>query len=409
MNMKTLNSYLIKEYNNDKKEKMITLKFSPNGISFDIQYVEPDENLATYNETEWKTIFPKGATSVNAKTEIQERFTAYVFNAYKEDLDKMEKDLTVDMLPVALRGTDENKWLNSFKEQIKSLVGFLQSDGWNISNLTAIHPADSSIINNVIITFHKSLTSNLKSIFKNIQKDSINPSDIVIYDTSETNKIAKILRCIYPRREYPEKSLYEYQAVLKYLIDCKSLTGVSLKKGKRFRPHYNNYKDAPDLYDNIKIEKIKKTAQTLSMDFSAYNKTLDNAETFEFRIGTSSKSGSVSLELEPGSYSMAQGGKVPSYILNPIKFEKSSILDSNGNFLGFNEISPDWSNSLNVINEFISSEKYKARDQFSDEHMYNICNYIIKNGYNAAISLMFGALKIGPQCAPYLMLSPNDN
>lgn len=398
--MKNLKSVLLEK--RDIRKEITGIHSNSEGTRLVFGLVDYDNIEKRFDNTEWMTI---KATSPTAKTEIQEKFTALIFNTYKENLDQMDKELTIERLPYALKIDKNNElWLTSVKGQVKTIVEFLRKEKWNISNLIAVHYLEDDPIARNIMVLHSSLSGTLN----NRPKDAIDPSDIIIYDKTKVRDINKFQDTLMSGGGINKEFLSEYKALIKLLISNHLYVGISLKKGDTFSAHYNNYIEAPDAYSNVKITNITKTPQNLKVSFSAYNETLNKNTNFDFRI---SAQGGRHAVIELQGYKYAQGGKGTWAILDARNPKEQLELDFNDKegivkypkFL----INSDWDQKL--VNDFLEEEHpvTKNNNHTIDTEIFNIFKYIIENNQQSAITLMYYCAKIGDECAPYLMISPN--
>lgn len=393
--MKSLKSYIVEK--NLKKEIIGVSVFPDNTARLKFGMVDYDELEKSYSGNEWMTDLAK---SVTAKTEIQERFTCYVFNTYKDDLKRMDSELTIDSLPVSLKNDKDNKiWITSVKGQVRTIVEFLSKDGWDISNLIAVHYSEDDPITRNILSLHHSLSDTLEKR----PKDAIDPSDIIIYDKKKIRNINRWQNMLMSWGGGGKKFLFQYNTLIKYLISQHSYVGVSLKKGDSFTAHYNNYKDAPDGFKDVEIVGIRKNPKDLNIDFSAYNITKEKNVTFTFRIGAQGRKHGL-LELK--SYKYAQGGKGTWAILdirNPkdqldIRVNKDEVIYPKI------MINPEWNEKL--VMDFLNEPHHSENSKQVDQELFNIFKHIIENDSSNVIKLMNYCLKIGEEHAPYLMVEP---
>lgn len=177
-------------------------------------------------------------------TDIQEKISVLVFNESYPT-----KNISINHVKEILSNSEYNQyisykdWVKAWTEQYNAIIS--QYKDWK--NLKAVHYSDVDKVAECLRNVHLTLTREM-GVSK---KDSIDPTDIIIYDKQQINNI-----CDSFNKAIKEDAYVNTFAAIQKLYNSKAYLGISLKFGIKFDITELNY-DENEFFSNIKLKDIQ--------------------------------------------------------------------------------------------------------------------------------------------------------
>jgi len=381
----------------------------------------------------------RSKNSTKIATDIQETISAMVFNKFSS-----KSNITKDMLLSEDFG-DFNEymkyddWVTSWVNQFNTIQTQLSS--W--SNLVAVRYGDDDEVSNTIIKIHNKIVKELKSP----QKDTFDPSDIIIYDKTAQKDIIERFSNI------PEENVFTAaKALITDLFDEKKYVGVSLKKGVNFLPLKLNFLPIEG-FEGACIKSINydpcemffKDEKPFNMSHTEYNtrrknkktsptKSLtividtDEDENIKLYFRTNHDGYRESLILEPQlNNAKAFIGKCPAtkYPKYLDQFNKGFLQLKNTQAKNVKYDIDDLCKKWDYVRKYIDAqstskdirdlfeyimpiEKYINSELYSYYMQINFLYALFKSDIETSLrNILLWAEKIDEDCLPYLLIKPN--
>lgn len=297
-------------------------------------------------------------------------------------------------------------WIDTFPAHVKQIIIFLKKSNVNPSDYIAVHMGKGLVgraYSNFINTYKKSLSVETDT---NIDRNTIDPSDIIVYKQSEESNIISILTSI--------KSLPQQEALTKFkeeLFFPRLMIGVSLKQtlSVHMPDVYNGWgtEDMPD--DPLFMSPIIKVSR---VEFH------ESKRSFELKCAGTFRLGKVSIDNNEDL------SKKENYILLTLRSNQKEALSGVvidiklGDHPSQGKVPVElWRKYINVdINSFISKSNSRAsqlKDELMQEYKRTLMDFygFQKNGDRSSIrnketSLMISAgIKQFPTCLPYILVN----
>lgn len=425
----------------------------------------PELNFDPYQETffvggitfKWGNGNVKSEKSKSLPTDIQEQVSCDFFNRYFKThstgmtVDEVDTD-GWDKFDEYFSSKNYKEWVVSWVEQFNNICEALK--GWN--NAVAVRYGDTNDkVASKLLEIHKAISSLVKA-----PKDTFDPSDILIYDRSSIGEILNEMDSMIEDVEDADSIIKAGVAVFGRLYHSHKYIGVSIKKGKSFRPVFMNFEPAigfenASLRDKMSLDPVygffgyddKMVAEfeerTKEADEAYYkdivknckrrNKSCvlyadcDDHKNIDIAIRTNQQSYHPHLVIEPKfKKAKAQIGKVPTFkwmrmltAINPDLQEafedKKAKYDVDGLCKKWDYIRTRFkdlrttSKQLRHLYEiFASIDRKLDNELYSYSVQINILYALLQGETSTMVrSLLLWAEKVDDDCLPYLLIKPN--
>jgi len=297
-------------------------------------------------------------------------------------------------------------WVDTFPAHVKQIIMFLKKSNVNPSDYIAVHMGKGPVgrvYSNFINTYKKSLSTETNT---NINRNTIDPSDIIVYKQSEESNIISILTSI--------KSLSQQEALTKFkeeLFFPRLMIGVSLKQTPSMH--------IPDIYNGWGTENMPDDPLFMSPIIKVSRVEFHEAKrSFELKCAGTFRLGKVSID------DSEDLSKKENYILITLRSNQKEALSGVamdikiGNHPLQGKVPVDlWKKYINVdIDSFVSksnSRASKLKDELMQEYKQVLMDFygFKKNGDRSSIrnketSLMISVgIKQFPTCLPYILVN----
>lgn len=297
-------------------------------------------------------------------------------------------------------------WVDTFPAHVKQIIMFLKKSNVNPGDYIAVHMGKGPVgraYSNFINTYKKSLSTETDT---NIDRNTIDPSDIIVYKQSEESNIISILTSI--------KSLSQQEALTKFkeeLFFPRLMIGVSLKQTSSVH--------MPDVYNGWGTEDMPDDPLFMSPIIKVSRVEFHEAKrSFELKCAGTFRLGKVSIDDNEDL------SKKENYILLTLRSNQKEALSGVamdikiGNHPLQGKVPVElWRKYINVdINSFISKSNSRAsqlKDELMQEYKRILMNFygFQKNGDRSSIrnketSLMISTgIKQFPTCLPYILVN----
>ena len=319
------------------------------------------------------------------KTEIQERFTCFVFNNYRDRL----QDLKLEDLP---KEVQDNKWLNSFKAQVECMNEYVADKGW--TNPVAAYYSKEDPVSGAIIDLGKKLA---KEVTPKRNRNAIDPTDVIMYSAPAKQEIVSTITDLLNSGKEGNALLADSIKAIQELIKANKYVGISLKKGTRFEYEEKNLSPDIEMFSNPEIEKISKSERGITIAFTTADGVSGNAN-----IRTSQR-GSDRIRFLPTIAGDAQVGDCPAFVYKSVL--KDDAVKKIQELEKGNAISNKWSpSSMSNIKEFFITPR--TVENTVDNQVYNVLHFILTNGPDKFREMLLWSEKMTDECIPYLLIAP---
>ena len=297
-------------------------------------------------------------------------------------------------------------WIDTFPVHVKQIIIFLRKSNVNPSDYIAVHMGKGPVgraYSNFINTYKKSLSVETDT---NIDRNTIDPSDIIVYKQSEESNIISILTSI--------KSLPQQEALTKFkeeLFFPRLMIGVSLKQTSSVH--------MPDVYNGWGTENMPDdplfTSPIIKVSRVEFH---ESKRSFELKCAGTFRLGKVSIDDNKDL------SKKENYILLTLRSNQKETLSGVamdiklGDHPSQGKVPVElWRKYINVdIKSFISKSNSRAsqlKDELMQEYKRTLMDFygFQKNGDRSSIrnketSLMISVgIKQFPTCLPYILVN----
>lgn len=328
-------------------------------------------------------VVPSGNRNASERTEIQERFTCDVFNNWRNNLDS----LTVEDLPATFK---DEKYLVSFKEQVKCMK--IIFDSWD--NPIAGYLEEADPIGRALSAIHSKIRSKIGR-----QKDTVDPSDIFVYEKSEMYKIKNILWEIAKSKNTGDELLKEIISAISELVSANIYTGVSLKMGSGFSPKWQNLEEDVVSFINPEIINIRTVAnKTWTISINCIDPENENKP---YKVSLEIRDRGNKIGVEAKTSSSARVGSCPDFVYKSALSKSFEI--ANPDIINFS--SESQSIIQDTLDEFNEKIKNNELDSIKTKMFRTLC-FFLNGGPDHLRQILLWCEKINSECVPHLLIEP---